>query len=166
MFNIKYFFTLIVVYANNNRNICLCRKTIYTPKLLDQYNKPINWNKYNIIAIGNKKDHKLNDDLLTYVLTKLNLFNNDICIIASIPSWFSTYGSKILLRNSIKFIESKNPVYIDWHQSFADANNVTSFPTIIIKTKLNNFELSRISGALTKEKLEHFFNKVKFEFIN
>tara|TARA_B100002052_G_scaffold296258_2_gene324292 strand:- start:85 stop:585 length:501 start_codon:yes stop_codon:yes gene_type:complete len=166
MLNIKYFCTLIVVYANNNRNSCLCRKTIYTPKLLDQYNEPVNWNKYNIIAIGNKKDHKLNNDLLTYVLTKFKLFNNDICIIASIPSWFSTYGSKILLRNSIKFIESKNPVYIDWHQSFANANNVTSFPTIIIKTKMNNLEVSRISGFLTKDKLEHFFNKLKFEFIN
>lgn len=166
MLNIKYFCTLIVVYANNNRNSCLCRKTIYTPKLLDQYNEPVNWNKYNIIAIGNKKDHKLNNDLLTDVLTKFKLFNNDICIIASIPSWFSTYGSKVLLRNSIKFIESKNPVYIDWHQSFANANNVTSFPTIIIKTKMNNLEVSRISGILTKDKLEQFFNKVKFEFIN
>lgn len=166
MLNIKYFCTLIVVYANNNRNSCLCRKTIYTPKLLDQYNEPVNWNKYNIIAIGNKKDHKLNNDLLTYVLTKFKLFNNDICIIASIPSWFSTYGSKILLRNSIKFIESKKPVYIDWHQSFANANNITSFPTIIIKTKMNNLEVSRISGILTKDKLEQFFNKVKFEFIN
>jgi len=166
MLNIKYFCTLIVVYANNNRNSCLCRKTIYTPKLLDQYNEPVNWNKYNIIAIGNKKDHKFNNDLLTYVLTKFKLFNNEICIIASIPSWFSTYGSKILLRNSIKFIESKKSVYIDWHQSFANANNITSFPTIIIKTKMNNLEVSRISGILTKDKLEQFFNKVKFEFIN
>ena len=100
------------------------------------------------------------------MLTKFKLFNNEICIIASIPSWFSTYGSKILLRNSIKFIESKKSVYIDWHQSFANANNITSFPTIIIKTKMNNLEVSRISGILTKDKLEQFFNKVKFEFIN
>lgn len=160
---VKYFYLMLVVYANKNSCDCFCRKSIYTPKLLDQYNNPINWNKYNIIAVGNKKNHKIDNDLLSYVLTKFRILNNDICIIASIPSWFSTYGSKILLRNSIKFIEKKNPVYIDWHEKFAHANNVTIFPTIIIKTKFNNLELNRISGILTKEKLEHFFKNVKLE---
>jgi len=160
----KLMFLLIVAYANRNKD-CVCQKIIHTPKLFDQYNKPINWNNYNVIAIGNKQNHKINNDILHYLLTKFKILNNNICIIASIPSWISTYGSRILFRNSIKLIESKNPVFIDWNQNFANKNNISIFPTIIIKTKLNNVELSRISGILTKEKLEFFFQKLQSEFI-
>lgn len=156
MFFINCFYTLIIVYVHSNEN-CICSKTIHTPPLLDQFNKPINWNKYNIIAIGNKKKHKIDENLLNYFLTKFKLLSSDICIIAAIPSWFSNFGSQILLKKSIRFIELNDPVYIDWHHRFANANNITKFPTIIIKTKQNSLELGRISGILTKQKLECFF---------
>lgn len=160
MFCIKYFYTLVIVYVHSNEN-CICSKTLYTPPLLDQYNKPINWTKYNIIAIGNKKKHRIDENVLNYVLTKFKLMSSDICIIATIPSWFSSFGSKIVLRNSIKYIELNDPVYIDWHQRFAIANNITKFPTIILKTKINSLELGRISGILTKQKIEYFLKKSK-----
>tara|TARA_B000000565_G_scaffold1761_2_gene1591 strand:- start:1755 stop:1982 length:228 start_codon:yes stop_codon:yes gene_type:complete len=66
-----------------------------------------------------------------------------------------TIGHKTIIRNAVKKLEKKVPVFIDWKQEIVELNNIDKLPTIISVFKGNDgklYEKQRVTGKYTIKK--------------
>lgn len=138
--------TLLHTYSIRKFNTCA---------LKSQFNTRVNWTDYTHIIICDKNSHSCGLEWGENFL-KEGISTKSICVIAPVPKWMTkTIGHKTIIRNAVKKIEKKVPVFIDWKQEIVELNNIDKLPTIILVFKGNDgklYEKQRVTGKYTIKK--------------
>tara|TARA_B100001250_G_C19686262_1_gene738179 strand:+ start:685 stop:1143 length:459 start_codon:yes stop_codon:yes gene_type:complete len=125
---------------------------LYTPILISQRNEEIDWSNCKYLVVCKKGAYESCKEW-AHQIYKNKLKN--ICPILSIPKWYTKpFGSKYLIQKSVYILEMRIPIFIDWDETFAKANNINLYPTIIlIKTEnQHTTELGRVFGEYSNSK--------------
>tara|TARA_B100001996_G_C18661257_1_gene593200 strand:- start:1602 stop:2066 length:465 start_codon:yes stop_codon:yes gene_type:complete len=128
----------------------------YTQLLKSQRNEDIYWPNCKYLVVCKRDTYESCKDWAHNIFEKKK---KNICPIISIPKWCTKpIGSKYLIQKSIYILEMRVPIFIDWEENFAKANNINLYPTIIlIKTENENTtELRRVFGEYSNSKLALF----------
>ena len=152
------------------RLVCLLSALLHTYSirkfstctLKSQFNTRVNWGDYTYIIICDKNSHSYGLEWGESFL-KEGINTKSICVIAPVPKWMTkTIGHKTIIRNAVKKIEKKVPVFIDWKQDIVELNNIDKLPTIISVFKGNDgklYEKKRVTGKYTIKKYKKLYSK-------
>ena len=152
------------------RLVCLLSALLHTYSirkfstctLKSQFNTRVNWGDYTYIIICDKNSHSYGLEWGESFL-KDGINTKSICVIAPVPKWMTkTIGHKTIIRNAVKKLEKKVPVFIDWKQEIVELNDIDKLPTIISVFKGNDgklYEKQRVTGKYTRKKYKKLYSK-------
>ena len=130
--------------------------------LNSQYDKPLNWSKYQYYIIASKNSENSAKIWSKKIIQHKKININKLCAIASVSSYYlKTPFSKLLIKNTLLLYQKEIPIYIDWNEKFSKLNNIESYPTIIIIHIENNNKykiIKSISGEYSESKLADIFD--------